>query len=52
MLIEPGKTATIHLPPGKYEVAGKLDVDNITPFYGTQEFTKGSRYKSRFRIEF
>jgi hypothetical protein len=49
--IEPGKTATIHLLPGKYEVAGRLDLDTITPFYGMQEFAKGSRYRSRFRIE-
>jgi hypothetical protein len=49
--IEPGKTATVLLLPGKYEVGGKLDVDTISPFYGMQEFTRGSRYRSRFRIE-
>lgn len=51
VVIEPGKSATIKLMPGKYEVAGRLAVDTISPFYGTQEFIRGSRYQSRFRIE-
>lgn len=51
VVIEPGKSVTLKLMPGKYEVAGRLAVDTISPFYGTQEFIRGSRYQSRFRIE-
>jgi hypothetical protein len=51
VVIESGKSATFKLMPGKYEVAGRLAVDTISPFYGTQEFIRGSRYQSRFRIE-
>lgn len=49
--IEPKKSVTIMLTPGKYEVAGRLALDSISPFYGNQEFTKGGRYQSRFRVE-
>jgi hypothetical protein len=52
VVVEPGKTEKIMLPPGKYEVAAELAVDNVSPFYGVQEFGKGTRYKSRFRVEF
>jgi hypothetical protein len=51
VVIEPGKSVTFKLMPGKYEVAGRLAVDTISPFYGMQEFIRGSRYQSRFRIE-
>jgi hypothetical protein len=49
--IEPKKSVTLMLTPGKYEVAGRLALDTISPFYGNQEFTKGGRYQSRFRLE-
>ena len=51
VVIEPGKSVTFKLMPGKYEVAGRLALDTISPFYGTQEFIRGSRYQSRFRVE-
>jgi hypothetical protein len=52
IVVEPGKTEKILFAPGKYEVAAELAVDNVTPFYGTQDFAKSTRYKSRFRVEF
>jgi len=52
IVVEPGKTEKVMLTPGKYEVAAELAVDNVSPFYGIQEFGKGTRYKSRFRVEF
>ncbi|MGV3720839.1 MAG: hypothetical protein ACO1SX_08005 [Actinomycetota bacterium] len=52
MNVVPGKTEKTMLPPGKYEVAAELAVDNMTRSNGTQGFGKGTRYRSRFRVEF
>jgi hypothetical protein len=49
--IAPGKAQHIVLKPGVYEIGGRLETANISPFYATQPFRAGYRYRSRFRVE-
>jgi hypothetical protein len=50
LVIQPGATQSIVLPPGSYRVAAKVSSSAVRPYYGVQPYLVGS-YTSRFYIQ-
>ena len=43
-------TITLRLPPGRYEVGGRVQGPNVLPYYGQQAYAGGTQYESRFSL--
>ena len=48
--IATGRSQTLRLPPGHYEVAAKVSDLSVIPFYGTEDYAPNTGYSSHFYI--
>jgi len=48
--ISPGQTQELRLVPGRYEVGARVSAQNVTPFYGVQNYGQGTAYSETFYI--
>ena len=48
--IAAGDSQTLRLPPGHYEIAGKVSNPSVVPFYGTEDYAANTGYSSHFYI--
>lgn len=51
LLIPPGGSQAVELPPGTYRVVGQVKASNVLPFFGTQAYATGSSYQEAFYIK-
>ncbi|MBV9279931.1 MAG: hypothetical protein JOZ41_07610, partial [Chloroflexi bacterium] len=51
LTIDPGASTSLQLPPGSYEVAGKVPSTNVLPFYGTWNLGSGCSYEDDFYVQ-
>jgi len=50
IVLGPGRTEQVELPPGTYKVAAHVSAPSVLPFFGVQIYSAGQEYTSHFYI--
>jgi hypothetical protein len=51
LVISPGQAQNLRLVPGRYEIGARVASPDVTPFYGVQNYGKGTAYSETFYIQ-